>query len=145
VFHIFFPVDPGTKMTEELSANEHIYYTYIQKVLINKLDYKFVFCLLSPSIGHIESALWTMTTSMYCNCRRCKLARTLSMMCLRDRPRSSDLGMDKTEIITKCPSGLLFRCHSLHAPVDLGDYDKTRSFPSKLLDDPAQFDFSANT
>lgn len=44
----------------------------------------------SPSIGHIGSALYMITTSTYDNCRRSRLALTLSMMCFRDKPRSSD-------------------------------------------------------
>lgn len=44
-------------------------------------------------MGHIESALCTITMSMQDNCKRCKLACTLSIMCFRDKPRSSDLYM----------------------------------------------------
>jgi len=45
----------------------------------------------SPSMGHMGSTLWMMTTSIKESCNRSNEDSTQSRMYLRDRPRSSHL------------------------------------------------------
>jgi len=55
-------------------------------------------------MGHMGSALWIITTSMYSSCRRASDAFTDSIMCFLERPLSSDLEQKTNSLTTPARS-----------------------------------------